>query len=161
MKLGLFVLAAAVLAAGCTPAKIVKMPAAEPAQSAQVFIYRETAFNAGGVTMIFGENKTDHIELNNSQYAEFQAAAGTHDYFVRSNQADQPYVLRVELLAGEKKCLKAYANPANIGKVLLPMAHYMGNTFLLAAGDCLTPEEMTKYFPVQVEYEAKPPAAQP
>ena len=138
---------------GCNPASIVRPKAPDEAQRAEVLVYREPAMNAAGIGMVFGADENDYVALNNTQYARLDVSPGSHTFFVRSTQADKPFSLTVELGANESKCLKAYANPTNMGKALLPFAYYMGNTFLLELTPCLTPEELAKYSPVVIEYQ--------
>jgi hypothetical protein len=141
--------------AGCTPAKLTRLQLPDESQRVEIFVYREIAFISGDIRMVFGAEGNDYVSLQNGEYAAMYLRPGAHNFFVRSTLADQPYVLAVSLSANDKKCLKAYANPANIGKFLLPFAHYVSNTFLLEQTSCLSNEELSKYSSVAVEYERK------
>ena len=70
-------------------------------------------------------------------------------------QADNPYVLPVSLKPAEKKCLRVYANPTNLGKALLPGTFFFGNTFLLEPASCPTPAELAGYARQEVEYQGQ------
>jgi hypothetical protein len=95
--------------------------------------------------MIFGSNGNDFVALYNNEYAQITIPSGFHVVFVRSTQGDKPYTLPVTLSPNEKKCFKAYANPENYAKALLPIAYLFGNTFRLTAISCPTKEELAKY----------------
>ncbi|MCX2802495.1 hypothetical protein OQJ68_11930 [Microbulbifer thermotolerans] len=140
------------IAVGCAPARIVSIPAPAENEKSTLLVYRESAFNAGGVGLIFGADSRDYVKLGNSDYSEIELKNGHYKFFVRSDQADKPYILAEELKAGDKKCLKAYANPANLGKALVPLAYYMSHTFLLEKIECPSEEELSKYRKVPVKY---------
>jgi hypothetical protein len=144
----------AALAAGCTPVKPTKLETPPAAERADVLVYRESAFNAGGIGMVFGANKVDFLEMGNNTYVEIPLRAGEYELFVRSTQADQPYVLKTALAPADKKCFRAYANPSNIGKaVLLPFAYYMGHTFLLDEVACPAAEALANYTRKEAQYQ--------
>ncbi len=138
---------------GCTPAHIVRLNAPPESERVEVLVYRESAFNHGGVGLVFGADKRDFVQLSNDEYARLYLPAGNHRFFVRSTQADTPYELSVSLVANQTACFKAHANPGNLGKALLPFAFYLGNSFLLAPVSCLSEAEIAKYSLVKVEYE--------
>lgn len=130
---------------GCSPAQITPIPNSADVADAQVLIYRESAFNAAGVPMIIGEDKSDYKQLWNEDYVELIFDEGSHVLYVRSNQADVPFRLPVELKQEGKKCLKGYANPSNWMKVFFPPAYFMGNTFLLEEVPCPSGEELSSF----------------
>jgi hypothetical protein len=129
--------------AGCTPMQVKPLPQVQAGQEkASVLVYRETAFNAAGIEMIFGINDADLYPLHNANYATLTLPAGQHELFVRSNQADRPYRLTMTLAGGDAKCIRAYANPANVGKAFMPIAYYLGNSFLMNEVPCPTEETL-------------------
>ncbi len=131
-----------VLLVGCTPAKLVQPEPTAADQQAEVIIYRDGGYNAGGVQMIFGEEERDYVILKNDEWKALQLDSGTTDLFVRSNQGDKPFYLTTELPPSERKCFRAYANPSNYAKaLLLNLAYFFGNTFLMEEMDC--PSEKT------------------
>lgn len=145
-------LLAGLFLAGCTPVKLTRLQAPEESQRSEVLVFRESSFNAGGIGMVFGSDGNDYVSLSNDQYAQLQFRPGSYNFFVRSTQGDKPFVLPMALGARESRCLKAYANPANLGKAVLPVAYLLGNTFLLEQVNCPTKEELAKYGAVAVEY---------
>jgi len=147
-----FLLVCQVLAS-CTPARLSRLQLPDESQRSEVLVYREPAFNAGGVSMVFGAEGKDYVSLWNGEYALMYFLPGAYNFFVRSNQADQPFFLPVSLSTNDKKCIKAYPTPANIGKVLLPFIYHFSNTFLLEEVSCLSEGELSKYSAVSVEHE--------
>ena len=130
------VLALAVLA-GCTPAKLTQPQLTSDTPETEVIVYRDGAFNAGGVQMIFGEEETDYITLRNDEWKAMQLDSGETRLFVRSNQADKPFYLETDLAPEARMCFRAYPNPSNYGKaLLLNLAYFLGNTFLLEEVEC-------------------------
>jgi hypothetical protein len=144
---------ATVLLAACTPAHLTPLKAPTASERAELLVYRESAFNAGGVGLIFGADGQDYTALGNSQYAQVYLTPGPYQFFARSTQGDRPYVLPLNMATSQRICLKAYANPANLAKAVLPLAYYFGHTFLLEQVACPTAEELAKYSQEPVEYQ--------
>ncbi len=146
MSFKVMMVAAAVIALtaiqGCTPAQVVPISDDFTIDNSKVLIYRESAFNAAGVPMIFGEDEKDYKVLWNDDYTEIQLDKKNHLFFVRSNQADVPFKLPVDLKDGKTKCFKGSANPNNWAKAFFPPAYYMGNTFLLEEVVCPNDAEL-------------------
>lgn len=131
--------------AGCTPMHAQPLPVVS-GPHASVTLYREGAYNAGAMPMIFGEADRDYVEIYNANFWKFDVAPGEHTFFVRSNQADQPFTLKSTLVADQSLCLTGYANPNNYLKALTGgIAYLLGNTFLLKEASCPTGEELKKY----------------
>jgi len=144
----------AVIAVGCSPMRAMKLETPPATERADVLVYRESAFNAGGITMVFGADKADLLELGNNTYVEIPLRAGEHELFVRSTQADQPFALKTSLAPADRKCFRGYPNPSNIGKaILLPMAYLMGNTFLLEEVACPAPEVLANLIKKEAQYK--------
>ncbi len=140
--------------AGCTPAKLTLLQAPDEANRAEILIYRESALNALAMPMVFGADGDDYVVLKDGQYTRILVRPGTYNFFVRSVQADRPRLLTVELQARGIKCLRAYANPANIAKALAEPAYYLGSTFLVEAVSCPSPAELARnYSWVPIDYE--------
>ncbi len=128
---------------GCTPAHMVKVSDDPMIDNSKVLIYRESAFNASGMPMIFGENESDYTQLWNDDYTEIKVDNANHIFFVRSNQADIPYALPLDMEDGKNRCLKGYANPKNLAKALFFPSYYWGNTFLLEEVECPSDTELS------------------
>ena len=127
---------------GCTPAQLVKVSNNPMIDNSKVLIYRESAFNSSGIPMIFGEDQSDYKSLWNDDYTEIRVDNKSHIFFVRSNQADIPYALPLDMKDGKNRCLKGYANPRNFAKILFPPSYYWGNTFLLEEVECPSKAEL-------------------
>lgn len=140
---------------GCTPANLVRLNMPPESERAEVQVYREPAFNASGIGLLFGAGNKDFVQLSNGEYARLYLPAGAHSFFARSTQADKPYELAISLVANQKTCLKASANSKNLAKTLLPLAYYLSSTFQLEQVNCLSDVEIAKYSLVPVEYETK------
>lgn len=85
-----------------------------------VVVYRETAFNSGLSAMHFGEGETRYVLLENNEYASVEMSPGDHQFVVGAT-ASGDFEFPVSLVAGTTTCIKAYANPANYAKILLPV----------------------------------------
>lgn len=138
--------------AACTPAHLTKLR--EPAsEKSEVIVYRESKFYGYALTLVFGENSADYAQLGAGEYSRVYFAPGKYNFFARSTNADQPYILPVTLDSDKKTCLRAYVNPINFVKILFPPAHFSGNNFLLEQVTCLPDNELSNYSLVKVEYE--------
>lgn len=115
--------------------------------------YREYAFNAGGASLIFGVDKSDLVELYGDRYSILQLPVGEHTFFARSNGGDQPFNLRLPVKGNVRTCIKAFPNPANFAKSLMPVSHLFGNSFLLEQTACPTKEELAKFEQIPVTYK--------
>ena len=141
-----------IFAAGCSPARIISLPIPDQDENSTVMVHRESSFNAGGVGLVFGADSQDYVMLSNNNYAKINLKSGSYEFFARSNQADEPFILPIKLKPGDNKCLKAYANPSNVGKIILPFLYFMTSTFTLEDVECLPDEEILKYREVSVKY---------
>lgn len=126
----------------CTPAQLVDIPDDPTIDNGKVLVYRESAYNAAGIPMIFGQGEADHKELWNSDFVELEYDEGHKVFFVRSNQADVPHKLPVRVRTDKQTCLKGYANPDNYIKALFIPAWYFSNTFFLAEVPCPSDSEI-------------------
>jgi hypothetical protein len=148
------VLGLVVMAIGCTPARIATLEPPPEAERSEVLVYRGSAFNAGGMTAIFGVDRNDYLKLGTDTYAELRLVPKTYEFFVRTNEADRPFRLTIELKQNDRRCLEAYPNPKNLMKVpLFFVGYWLGNTFLLKEVDCPKSDELASYVQVVPEYE--------
>jgi hypothetical protein len=118
-------------------------------------VYRTVDLNAGAISLIFGADGTDFLTLRNEEYAELRLPAKTYQFFVRSNQADKPFVLEEVLSPGDHKCFRAYANPHNYWKALLLVGHYFGSTFRIVEVECPSQDKLAPYRKVEVQRHGK------
>lgn len=135
------------LISSCTPAKFVRLSNPIESERSEVFVYRESAFNSGGVNAIFGANGNDYVKLGNSTFAELALPAGSHEFFVRSDQADVPFTHTLHLTVGAKKCLRIFPNPGNLKKSLeiTPFSFFTSNTFALEEVTCPSSDVLKKF----------------
>lgn len=133
-----FIIALLFLMAGCSPARIVQAPIPADANKAELTVTREPSFNSGAVGMVFGANENDYVKLSNGGGYTVSLPAGSYSFFVRSTQADEPFILEAQLRHGDHLCLKGFANPNNLAKVLMPITYHFSNTFLLEKTECKT-----------------------
>jgi hypothetical protein len=140
------------MTAGCSSLPIEQLSAPDAANRAEVVIYRVYAFNAGGVSLTVGTDGKAFASLNNSEYVAAFVSPGAHAFFVQARNAD-PTKVTIELKRGERACLKAEADPGNLGKVILPpLLMATGYGFTLAPAACPSDAELAKYKRVDVEY---------
>lgn len=156
MKLITVVMSLAIMA-GCTPIQTSILPATEINNRSEVVIYRESAATASLVNMIFGSNGNDYVKLQNGKYASVFLTPGSYEFFVRSDQADRPYPLTLELAANEVTCLHASVNGsaaavAILGGPLGYLASRGSSTFKMEKAKCLSAEELGDREIVKVVY---------
>lgn len=149
------IVATCIILSGCAPAHLTTLKKPPDSAKAEVLVYREAAFNAGAGSMIVGTNDQDIVELYGDRYATIQLPAGEHTFFARAIGGDQPFKLTVSLKPNELTCIKGIPNPANLAKALVPIAFYLGNTFLLEPTSCPSKKELAKFELVPVKYEAE------
>ena len=142
------------LAIGCTPAQIAtpRLPR-DGEEASSILVYRATDFNAAAISLIFGADGTDFFTLKSDEYAELRLPAKTYEFFVRSNQADKPYVIEEVLSPGDHKCFRAYANPHNYWKALTLVGYYFGNTFRIEAVECPSHDKLAPYRRIEIQHD--------
>lgn len=136
----------AVVAVGCTPVHIAPRESAPDANKAELVVFRASAFNAGGYTAIFGADREDYVRLGNDTYVELHLVPRTYEFFVRTNDADRPHRLAIELKQNDRKCLEAYPNPSRLVRApLLFLGNWLGSNFLLREVECPSPDKLASY----------------
>lgn len=141
-----------VLIAGCSSLPLAPLAAPDVANRAEVVIYRVYAFNAGGVPLAVGTGGQAFASLGTSEYVAAFVPPGSHAFFVQAGSAN-PATVSVALKSGERACLKTEADPANLGKVLLPpLLMATGYAFTLEQTPCPSEVDLAKYKRVNVEY---------
>jgi hypothetical protein len=138
--------------AGCASPPVSKLQLPDPTTRAEVLVFREYTFNAGGVTLAFGANNNALVKLENSEFASILLAPGTYNFFVQARTA-KPTVATTTLKAGDRKCLRAVADPGNLTRVIVPfLMMSTGYLFLLNEVRCPSNAELAKYSRVNVDY---------
>ena len=138
---------------GCASMPLVPPKMPDASNRAEVIVFRESAFNAGGVSVTFGSDEQAFVKLSNAEYASIFLAPGAYVFFVRARNGD-PAVLTQTLKTGDRRCLKSVANPINLARAAVPILMMVnGYSFLLEEAPCLSNEELAKYARVNVEYQ--------
>lgn len=138
---------------GCASAKIAKLPMPPENDRAEVLVYRETAVhNPGTGSLILGINEMDVVELNHKEYVIVTLPKKDYKIFVRST-GDMPFSVSMRFENDTRKCLRAYENPANWAKALLPLAYALGNLFKLEEEKCPSEEMLKKFERKHIEYD--------
>lgn len=123
----------------------VSTPAVQPGQpTVSVLVYREPAFNSGGVSVYFGEGEKYYLALSNSEYGELVLPTGPHRFLV-TTRGSQDFFLDTELNETGLICFKAYANPSNYAKTLVPILMNLTSLFLLERVQCPSKEYLSSY----------------
>lgn len=120
---------------GCAGPALVQPEVVEGAASATVLVYREPSFNSGLVALHFGEGGKVFMALRNGQYGHVQVSAGARRFSV-GGTGTQNYYLDVELAPGATTCIKAFPDPANIAKVVVPLLMNLTNAFKMELVEC-------------------------
>lgn len=121
---------------GCTPLQVKPMPNVTQGPKATVVIYRESAYNLGGVPMIVGLDGNDYLELYNREFTKLTVPAGNHELFLRSNQADRPKKLAITLAENESRCFKGFADPQNYVKAFVGITYYLTSAYVIVEMPC-------------------------
>lgn len=138
----------------CSSVPISRLKKTEPNNRAEVVIYRESSFNAGGVPLAVGADGQAFAVLSNSEYAAVFVSPGTHSFYVRARTAE-PTTLTLEVKVSERRCMKTVADSSNLAKVIVPMALMVsGYRFILEEVRCPSDAELTKLSRVNVEYQS-------
>ena len=125
----------------------------DPENRAEIVIYRESSFNAGGVSLAVGIDGQAFATLGNSDYAAMFVRPGTYNFFVRARTAE-PTTLKLEAKAGERRCLKTVADSTNVAKILIPIVLMAsGYNFTLEEVKCQSESELAKLTRINVEYQ--------
>lgn len=135
MRDSLIVMTVAVALSGCAGPQVVPPEVAEGEASATVIVYREPSFNSGVVALHFGADKKVYLALRNGQYGQVQVAAGARRFSV-GGTGTQNYYLDMDLVPGTTTCIKAFPDPANIAKVVVPLLMNLTNVFKMEVVEC-------------------------
>lgn len=138
--------------AGCSSLPIVAIPKPSTMSQAEVVIFRESSFIAGGVSLAVGTGNTAFASISNSEYVSANLPAGEQDIFVQARTAD-PTRVRVTLQQGSRVCLRTSSSSSTLAKVVVPITLIAtGYHFYLDEVLCPSAEELSKYKQVHVSY---------
>jgi hypothetical protein len=140
------------LLGGCSSQPIVAIPKPSETAQAEVVIFRESSFIAGGVSLAVGIGSTAFASLSNSDYVSVNLPSGEQEIFVQARKAD-PTKLKLRLQSGSRLCLRTSASPSTFAKVAVPIALIAtGYHFYLDEVPCPSVEELSKYKQVPITY---------
>jgi len=89
------------LLSSCTPARIVKdQHDTKKVETQKVYINRDDTIVAMFVPAIFGYDDQDKVSLAKGESTVISVPLGEHEFFVRSNQADRPNRIKVNVKKG-------------------------------------------------------------
>ena len=162
MKL-LIVLAAVTVFIGCTPMQSKPLEATEINNRSEVIIYRELQYIDGSVGLVFGANGNDYVKLGGGSYASMYLKPGNYEFFVRGTNADEPFLLTLDLPVNDVTCLRAFnkvsGNAGTAAKAVLGRGGVIGllvasgsSTFNMEKTECWSKEELDDRRAVAVEY---------
>lgn len=136
---------------GCSSKPISRLQAPDPSSRAEIVVYRESSFNAGGVPVSFGADGETYATLSNDEYTSIYFRPASYNFFVRARTAD-PTILKLDLKSAERRCLKTIADPVNLGKVLVPIL-LMSSGYRFRLEEVKCPEkDLAKYSFIKIEY---------
>lgn len=138
--------------AGCASQPLTAIRKPSPTAQAEVVVFRESSFIAGGVSLTVGTGSSAFASISNSEYVSVNLPTGEQDIFVQARTAD-PTRVRLALQAASRVCLRTSASPSTLAKVLVPVTLMAsGYHFYLDAVPCPSAEELAKYKRVLVTY---------
>lgn len=144
MSSRLITLTLAVVLSGCAGPQRVQPDIGEGLASATVLVYREPAFNSGLVALHFGEGRNVYLALRNGQYGVVQVAAGLRHLTVGAT-GTKDYHLEVQLAPDTTTCVRAYPDPANVAKVIVPILMNLTNAFKMEIVECPSEEFLAEF----------------
>ena len=156
MKL-LIVLAAVTVFIGCTPMQSKPLEATEINNRSEVIIYREKQIVGSAVSMIIGTNGNDYVKLGGGSYASIYLRPGNYEFFVRSSNADEPFLVTLDLPVNDVTCLRAFNNNGTAAAAILGgpigfLASRGSSSFNMEETECWSKEELDDRRAVAVEY---------
>jgi|GEM_PF-1683416 len=143
---------AAALLAGCASQPVVPIAKPSPSARAELLIFRDASFIAGGVSLAVGTGASAFASLSNGDYVIAAFPPGDREVFVQARTA-QPTRLQVKLQHGARVCLRTSASPSTLAKAAVPVALIAtGYHFYLDEVPCPTTEGLAKYQLIPVTY---------
>lgn len=139
--------------AGCASNPV--FPLAKPSKElqAELVVFRESAFAAGGVAATVGVNGKAFVNLSNDEKAQVLLLPGEHEIYVQARSAEATR-LRVSLTKGETLCLRTSASPSTYAKVVIPITLIAtGYHFYLDKVPCPSDDVIAKYKKIAVTYQ--------
>lgn len=135
---------AAVFLSGCASVTENVVLTSNNSTPSKVLIYREGSFHAGGSSLLIGRDEKYFIKLKNDQYAEFEIDSGRQVLEAKASGSPASQ-LALDLVPGQKTCIKAEPNPKSLGAILIPIIGNMVPTFNISKVPCPTEKDLSKY----------------
>ena len=133
------------LATGCTSvSKNVELVTKNNEEIADLLVYRESAFQAGAVSLYIGKNDEYFLELANDEYGQVKIDAGK--YVIQAKASGSPSSeIAIELKTNQTICLASKPNPEMLGAIAIPLVANMVPTFVLEQVTCPSEEVLNKF----------------
>ncbi len=129
---------------GCASVSTHPIKLTEGVPQADLLVFREPAFLAGGMGLYFGESDKYFFVLDNSQYYRIKINSGRHIFQAKAH-ASPAFDLEVDAKAESTICIKGKANPTVAGAVLIPFLGNMVSSFMLEQVDCPNDDALKAY----------------
>lgn len=137
---------------GCTSSPTFPLVRPSPPQQAELAVFRDPAFAAGGVALAVGVDGVAFANLGNGDRVRALLPSGEHSICVQARSA-QPTCLKVALASGTAAYLRTSASPGAYAKALVPVTLMAtGYHFHLDEVPCPTANDLAKYGEVTVDY---------
>ena len=109
------------------------------------------------VSMIFGANDNDYVKLGSGSYASMYMRPGSYEFFVRSTNADEPFLVTLDLPVNDVTCLRAFVNSDSAATAILGgtigfLVSRSSSDFNMEKTECWSKEELDGRKVVAVEY---------
>lgn len=106
-------------------------------KTSKVKISRESKIIFIAVPTIFGYDNQDKVSLRNGDNLEIDVPLGTHEFFVRSNQADRPAKLSAKVEEGKSLCFVINPEPKPVIKFIIFPIFWFTHTFRIEQEESL------------------------
>ncbi len=133
-----------VFLASCASISVQPITLTEGKPQAELLVFREPAFLAGGMGLYFGESEKYFFVLDNAQYSRIKINAGRYIFQAKAH-ASPAFELEVDAKAESTTCIKGKANPTVAGAVLIPFLGNMISSFMLEQVDCPNDDALKAY----------------
>ena len=130
-------------------------PLAKPSaqEQAEIVVYRESSFIAGGVSLTIGVNGKAIANVSNSDRIRVLLPAGEHEVFVQARSAT-PTKVKVQLERGAFVCMRTSSSASTLAKVAVPITLIVtGYYFYLDEVACPPKADLDKYKEVPIAYQ--------
>lgn len=126
-----------IVLSGCTTLSGDYVLVTEGSETSKLLIYRESAFQAGAVSLYVGEGDHYFLKLRNDQYSVLEINSGNHVLRAKAD-ASPASTLGIYLAPGDTACIASKPNRKMLGAALIPIIANMVPSFLLEEKECPT-----------------------